>query len=221
MLLRKAYAQRGWREFRELAEVEPPSDIYRMLKKLPVSATREELFELLPTQHEPLRRIFATHADPGSYDLRGVALFGISECSRAWLFGGLLEKKDYGALGRMMKISHDGDRLTERDFSDDVLDRLADEDAPLWQQVGAYRCSTERIDELCDLLNSTDGVLGSSLAGAGLGGSVIALVEADAAERILQAVNTDYYDKYGLPHNAGVYRPSVGSRIITAMSNNP
>ncbi|MBP5396371.1 MAG: glycosyltransferase family 2 protein, partial [Bacteroidales bacterium] len=41
MLLRKAYPQYGWREFRELAEVEPETEIYKMLKLLPLSATRE------------------------------------------------------------------------------------------------------------------------------------------------------------------------------------
>ena len=116
-----------------------------------------------------------------------------------------------------MKTSHDGDRLTGWRFSDSVLDSLAEADTPLWQQSGAYGCSTSRIDEMCDLLNATQGVLGCSLAGAGLGGSVIVLAEANVAPNVIEMLNRNYYDKYGLPHSAGMYRPGVGSRILTAI----
>ena len=214
MLLRKTYAQRGWREFRELADVLPQSDIYRMLKQLPESMTRDELLKQLPTSQRQLRRIFATHEDPGEYDLRGVALFGISECLRSNLFGKLLAKGNYEAIGEIIKISHDGDRLIRRDYSDAVLEHLAESDAPVWRQCGAYSCSTPRIDELCDLLDGIEGVQGSSLVGAGLGGSVIALVKTDSAKQVIDVVNRKYYDKYNLPHNADIYRPSVGSKVI-------
>jgi N-acetylgalactosamine kinase len=214
MLLRKAYPQRGWREFRELAEVPEDVEIYRMLKTLPLRATRDEILKLLPAQGEALGKIFATHRDLGPYELRGVALYGISECRRAALFGELLEKKDYAAIGEMMNISHDGDRLEGQDCSDQALDALIASQAPLWRQFGAYRCSTQRIDEMCDLLKGTGGVLGCSIAGAGLGGSVIALVESNRAASIIEVLNDRYYKKYGLQPGAGIYRPGVGSGIV-------
>ena len=214
MLLRKRYAQRGWREFRELAEVTPQADIYRMLEQIPEYVTRQELLELLPTQHERLKKIIASHAEPSCYDLRAVTLYGISECVRASMFGQLLEKGNYRQIGEMMRISHDGDRIVRRSFPDDVLERLASCDAPLWRECGSYMCSTERIDEMCDILNGTDGVCGSSIVGAGLGGSVIALAEAGSADAAIAALNTGYYDKYDLPHCANVFRPGAGSMTM-------
>ena len=89
--------------------------------------------------------------------------------------------------------------------------------APLGAMV-VERSSPGRIDELCDLLKGMPGVLGCSLAGAGLGGSVIALVEADASPKVIDALNREFYDKHGLAHSAGIYRPSVGSSIMTSMS---
>ncbi len=214
MLLRKAYPQRGWREFRELAEVEPDTEVYRMLKRLPLSATRTELASLLPTQGDTLQKIFSSHRDLGAYELRGIALYGISECRRASMFGELLERKEYAAIGEMMNISHDGDRLVGQDCSDAAMDALIAAAAPLWRQFGAYRCSTERIDEMCDLLKGSSGVLGCSIAGAGLGGSVIALVESGRAASIIEILNAKYYEKYGLPPKAGIYWPGVGSGIV-------
>jgi len=130
------------------------------------------------------------------------------------MFGQLLEKGDYALLGEMMKISHDGDRIASRSFSDKVLEELARFDAPIWRECGSYLCSTKLIDELCDLLNATRGVLGCSLVGAGLGGSVIALTKADCADDAIAAVNRDFYDKHGLPHSAQVFRPGAGSMTM-------
>lgn len=83
-------------------------------------------------------------------------------------------------------------------------------------QCGAYDCSTERIDGLCDLLNATDGVLGSELVGAGLGGCVIALVEKTKAkaENIIGLLNREYYNKYNCEHAANVYVASPGSVVL-------
>lgn len=113
-----------------------------------------------------------------------------------------------------MKISHDGDRLRDLRVTDETLDALAATDADPAMQSGAYGCSTERIDRLCDLLNSTDGVLGSEIVGAGLGGCVIALIEKAKAQSILDRVNREYYDAYGCPHAANVYLPSPGSAVL-------
>jgi len=106
--------------------------------------------------------------------VKGVATFGINECRRAEDCLALLKKGDFAALGAMMKASHDGDRLGK----------------------GEYECSTVRIDALCDRLNATPGVYGSQLVGAGLGGTVIALVEKSAAPAILTALANDGYTAF-------------------------
>ena len=117
-------------------------------------------------------------------------------------------------LGEMMRISHDGDRIAQRSFPDEMLETLAKSNAPAWRECGSYLCSTERIDEMCDLLNETKGVLGCSIVGAGLGGSVIVLVEAKSVDAAMAALNKGYYDKYGLPHCANVFRPGAGSMTM-------
>lgn len=214
MLLQTLYPQRGWREFRELAEIVPENELYSLLKQLPEHATRKELYKLLPRQKERLDKIFASHSDPGEYDLRGVTLYGASECARAKYFGELLENKDYASVGEMMKISQNGDRICKNDFSDAALDELITNNIPLWRTSGAYACSTTRIDEMCDLLNETPGVMGSCLVGAGLGGCVIALVKTQLAQDVIKTLNKKYYDKYALPYSANTYRPGEGSMIL-------
>lgn len=115
---------------------------------------------------------------------RGVATFGVKECRRAEACLQLLRSGDLSGLGAMMKESHDGDRLGR----------------------GEYECSTVRIDALCDWLNAMPGVYGSQLVGAGLGGSVIALTDAAAADSVVAAITADGYSAF-------ICRPSSGSKV--------
>lgn len=197
MLLKKKFPAYDFRELRDVAKVRPYSDIYRMLKALPEKLGREEVVMLLPEYKNEVERILATHADVGAYDLRGVSLFGISECARSEKCIDLLLNRDYKQLGEMMKISHLGDKLSEPRITDEFLDKLIETNADLSSQFGRYACSTEEIDYLVDLLNNTDGVLGSSLVGAGLGGCVIALVEKAKSEKIISVLESNYYINKG------------------------
>ena len=116
--------------------------------------------------------------------MRGVATFGVNECRRAEDCITLLKGGDFAALGEMMKASHDGDRLGR----------------------GEYECSTARIDALCDRLNAMEGVLGSQLVGAGLGGCVIALAKKTASARILSDLAAAGFKAY-------VSVPAAGSCV--------
>lgn len=214
MLIKRAFPEQSLVEFRDLAAVRPFAQIYRMLRAIPEFASRAELKELLPESGRRLGEIFATHADPGHYHLREVALYGISECARASRFIDLLSAGEYCKLGDMMKVSHDGDRVEYEPITDGYLDALAVGDVDVATTSGAYACSTRRIDTLCDLLNSAEGVLGSQLVGAGLGGCVIALVEKDAAADVIAMLNCDYYDANNLPHSATVFSPSCGASVV-------
>lgn len=214
MLLKRAYPQYELKEFRDLAKIRPYSKVYEMIATLPETITRGSIKVLLPEYKQRIEEIFSNHKDPQVYELRNVALYGISECERAEQFMAVLKAEDYTALGDMMKISHDGDRLGIESVSDERLDQLIANNTPFEMQCGSYKCSTPEIDSLCDLLNSTDGVLGSELVGAGLGGCVIALIEKDKANNIIDAVNKGYYDKNSLPHAADVYSASSGSSVI-------
>ncbi len=214
MMLQRAYPQYELKEFRDLARIRPYSKVYEMLRSLPETITRGGIKALLPAHKQQLENIFATHKEPLVYELRSVALFGISECARAEKFAQILQEGDYEAIGEMMKRSHDGDRIGTPPVTDEVLDKLIEQNTPFELQSGAYRCSTVEIDALCDLLNSTQGVLGSQLAGAGLGGCVVALIRKDAADGVIDAVNKGYYDRFGYPHSAEVYSASCGSSVI-------
>lgn len=214
MILKRAYPGLGLSEFRDLAAIRPYSKIYTMLKSLPETMTRSGIKALLPEYEQELNRLFSTHADPMVYELRAVTLYGISECVRSERFISLLEKGDYEQIGKMMKTSHDGDRIMEYDVSDKYLNSLIEQDADISYVCGAYGCSTEKIDYLCDTLNGTSGVLGSEIVGAGLGGCVIALVEKEKAAPIINTLNEKYYDRYGYEHRAEVYTSTSGSRGI-------
>ena len=63
-------------------------------------------------------------------------------------------------------------------------------------------------------MNATEGVLGSELSGAGLGGCVLILVEKDKTDAVMDRLNRDFYDRLGLPHAAFVCRPSNGSCVF-------
>lgn len=214
MLIKRLFPEYGFVEFRDIAKVSNHSEIYKILKEIPETITRGGVKALLPEYKDRINQIFQSHADPGVYDLRSVALFGISECVRSEKCIELLNEKKYEQLGEMMKISHNGDRLTGLKITDELLDSLAEENADISLQYGAYGCSSEKIDYLCDALNGTDGVLGSELVGAGLGGCVVALVEKAKAEDIIAVINEKYYDKFGFDRAALVYSASHGSTSI-------
>ncbi len=213
MLVKKMFPSLEIYEFRDLAELDS-QQIYKILLSLPELATRDELFALLPNSHKRLNELFDTHTGIEEYELRGVALYGISECMRAKRCMQVLEDGDYYGFGNMMKISHNGDRINGEDVSDKAIKRYMESGTDIAELSGAYGCSTEAIDSLCDMLDSTDGVLGSSIVGAGLGGCVIALCEKEKAESIIEKINSQYYDKYKLPHMARVYMASSGSTVI-------
>lgn len=214
MLIKRFFPDYNFEQFRDIAKVRPYSEIYKMLLAIPETVTRGGIKALLPEYKDRISQIFLTHDDPGIYDLRSVSLYGISECVRAEKCMELLREGKYTELGELMKISHDGDRLTGLKVTDEMLERLESENADISLQYGAYDCSTPEIDYLCDTLNETDGVLGSELVGAGLGGCVIALVEKAKAEGIIDVINEKYYDKYGFDRAANVYTASNGSVVM-------
>ena len=126
----------------------------------------------------------------------------------------MLKEENYSLIGEMMKISHNGDRFDGERITDELLDRLAEENADFALQSGAYGCSLPQIDEVCDMLNQTPGVLGSQIAGAGLGGCIIALVEKKHAENVIALLDEKYYKKNGYKCSASVYSASNGSSVL-------
>ncbi len=205
-----------------------PADVYRALLRLPVRPTRRTLSRLLGRAYrDDLERIFATHAEMGPYDLRGVALYGLGEIERSDRFAELLRKGDWDTLSRHVRTSHDGDRGVRFDSrgvarrfvvntGDAALRSLAANDTDLAEQPGRYACSIEPIDRLVDLANRTDDVLGAQLAGAGFGGCMMVIVRARRVERLLETLRCEFYQPRGLEFAGWVCSPSAGTALLEA-----
>ncbi|HIQ06181.1 MAG TPA: galactokinase [Anaerolineae bacterium] len=212
----------------------PLSGIYRILAQLPEAASREmlgqwfseeELHELLGSSSEALE----------PYPIRGVMLFGLAEMARSRLCLNYLKAGDVNAFGEMMRISHDGDRVVRydalwkphpwtADVSTEQLWQLVEDlesgdpdrvlRAQLYQQPGGYACSAPEIDLMVDVALRTPGVLGAQLAGAGLGGCMMALVEDEAIPLLRESLTRLYYEPRGLEPAVSVCVPVTGSGVL-------
>lgn len=245
MLLQKRWpAAGGIAHLRDLAPKRlgvHASDLYRALKLLPEWPTRADLRVLFnPEEQSSLDRIFASHADIGPYDLRGVVLYGLAECARSARFSELLARGDTGAIGAMMAVSHDGDRVAERgganaqpsireaegeaprpfifDTSDARLDELAAGEVDLATLPGSYACSTPDIDYLTDLATSVPGVVGAQLSGAGLGGCVMILVHRDSVDALEHTLVENYYLPRQLAPRVYTCQPVEGAGLLAVPS---
>lgn len=231
MLIKKFYPQYAEKlhYLRDLNRI-GLSDIrlYEMLLTLPERASSSDLYELLPECVEEIKHLQKSHVVPEFYEVRSVMLFGISECLRSEKACDIIASGDYQRLGEMMSISHNGDRIWKNDKSYDysasdsylkgLIKNLKDgmniEESRIINQGGGYACSTPEIDGLVDLACSCPGVLGAQIAGAGLGGSVIILVESSSAISLISVLDEKYYKPNGFRCAAQICSPSAGSSVI-------
>ena len=192
------------------------ADIYKMLLKVPEQMTRKDFKETLGDEYKEMLEInFSSHDDPRVYNVRGILLFGIAECLRAEMCIEPLQHGDIAQFGRLMQISHNGDRVSrpcrdgtyepaQVDCSDRALKKLVDEidehtdSAELYMQPGSYSCSTEEIDRMVDIACAVEGVVGAQIAGAGLGGCVMILAKRNAVDVVRDALTKQYYNPNNL-----------------------
>ena len=230
MLLRRSWpAAAGVEHLRDLAPDRlkvRPGEIYRALMLLPNRPSRRRLRQLAhPDDADRLEQIFTTHANLGGYNLRGIALYGISECLRSSQFARTIKQGDYDRLGRFMRASHDGDRIVRYDAKarrhkhivrtdDATLGGLAATDADLATQSGRYACSTGSIDRLVDIADSIEGVIGSQLAGAGLGGCVMILLRTESLGRLMSQLRKRFYTPRGLKFDVHICKPVAGAGLL-------
>ena len=207
------------------------SQIYRMVKSLPVSTSRAELLRLLSGNEQKIHRVFRSHAEPKEgYLIRQVCLYGIAECIRARMVLHCLRTGDMKKFGDLINISHDGDRVTklldgrrvptDNSYPDERIDALiADLEsgdaertsrAELWRQGGGYNVSLPEIDMLVDIALATEGVIGAGLVGAGMGGCIVAVVEENHARQLIENMAEKYYRPQNLPVKAEIITPVGG-----------
>lgn len=206
------------------------SGFYRLLADVPVHLQGKEARERFGINWEKLMPGDAA-ADQHLFPIRDVFLYGIAECARSRRFHQALLRRDLALAGQLMNISHNGDRIAYLDgeqqrphrlhYTDVHLDTLAKvarhhpEDAALYRQPGAYRCSIAEIDRMVDIATSVSGVLGAQLAGAGLGGSMMALVREQAVEACQNALDAGYYEPRQQDGLMQVSLPVQGSGVVT------
>jgi len=178
-----------------------------LLAQLPARITRSRVQaafgNIAEAERDRLARMFLSHEAPtDGYAVRGVVLFGLSEMARARRCLDLLKKNDAHGLGRMMSVSHDGDRVsratarnTWRRVSKEAEGRIRPDwgrkqgrRADLAELSGDYGCSLPELDRIVDLAQAQSGVEGAQLAGAGLGGCVMVLVRKSHTAVLLKAL---------------------------------
>lgn len=208
---------------RYLADINPdrfPIDlIYRALLRIPcvmpLEEIRRRLGGIVSRLHglgmtldidldALLRTYFGEGPYPNSLEIRGIALYGLSECRRSTLFAGLLASGSFEEAGALVTIGHNGDRVVEQragsgyaakrhDVSDEyllhLLDDLASDEedrlagAQLERQSGEYRASHPFLDRVVDA-GLAGGALCASLTGGGLGGVATVLVDQSRLESL-------------------------------------
>ncbi len=213
----------------------PLSRIYRILLHLPEKATRDELRSFLPKVD--LDMYFKQHNPPadGQYPIRGVVLYGLAEMERAKLFADAMKEGRVKDVGRLMNISHDGDRIISIDndgnetpyhapTSDDYILNLIEDlesgelqridRAQLQWQPGSYYCSLSEIDRMVHISLQTAGVAGAQLAGAGLGGCMMVFTHRDAISNLTHNLTEQYYLPSARQPTILTCRPVAGSNIL-------
>lgn len=188
-------------------------DVLSQLQKLPNNPSRKEIKEFFNNgESDFLNPLFKTHKDPGNYDISGTLLFGISECARSENFHRLLKKNKLDQLMPLIKISHDGDRVLNNDIP--TIDQILEQNKPMENISGHYGCSTEKIDQMVDIANMIPGTFGAQLAGAGLGGNSVVLVNDRSADHVMDALREKYYEPKNIPFDAHICVPISGASIL-------
>jgi len=211
------------------------AEIYRIVRSLPESASRRDVLRLLPDQEAEVRHVYRSHTEPPEgYKIRQICLYGISECIRSDMAPERLKAGDMKGFGELMNISHDGDRVTkmvngkrvptDNSCPDERIDAFISDlqssdparanRARLWRQPGGYNVSVPELDLLVDIALVTPGIAGAGVVGAGLGGSIVAVVEEGHARELIDNLAKEYYHPRNIPVHAEIVGPVGGAGVL-------
>lgn len=181
--------------------------IYQLIQGVPERISRQELLRQLPEEQVLLKRQFATHDEPGyEYPVRLVIIYGLAECRRGRMLKEVLNQNRVDIYGRLMNISHDGDRVV---LGTPRFDPAKD----LYLQPGEYGCSIPEIDDMVDIALKA-GAIGAQISGAGMGGSMMALVKEENVRAVVDAMHEGYYKPHGFKDNVIVATAIQGACIL-------
>ena len=213
------------------------SKIYEILKSLPVKADRDNLRSLISEKHlNELEEIFSDHKAPkDGYNIRQVALYGLAEAERAHIFPRFLREGRIREILRLIKTSHDGDRVskfasdgkrlpwdTGWSSSDERIDELLKmidegylEEAQLYWQPGGFERSIPPIDHLCDIVDYfMEGEAEGQIIGAGLGGDVLILARKRDVNKLREILREKYFRFYGVKEEITIVSPGQRASIF-------
>ncbi len=198
----------------DLVEYLAEEEIYALLSELPEKIERERLLEEFAEEEGFLRRQFATHRKPTEgYSVRSVILYGLAESKRALMLAEVLEAGNAKRFGQLMNASHDGDRVEGLSEEVRFLKGSVKANLPLHLQIGDYNCSIPEIARMVDIALG-HGALGAQVCGAGMGGSMMALVETGNAKRVIRTMREGYYEPMGIRENSLAAIPVGGACIL-------
>ena len=175
--------------------------IYAMLQEVPETIRIDELERKydFPNVHQAYRHYFELVSEeerPTEIPIRGPLVYGIAESERARVFPTAIRERRWRDAGHLMCLGHNGDRLFTREgkpfnasVSDEFLRRMAADGKPVHELEGIYGASSAALDQLVDCAMD-HGAFGACLTGAGIAGSVIALVPSDSANEIARAIES-------------------------------
>lgn len=210
----------------------PVPEFYRRLARVPAELTLDEILAVHPECRMEIERVTGTYGRiEDRLPLRETLLFGVFECRRSRVFADWLGAGRAGDAGRLMYVSHDGDRVASWNggssapyrspYSDEYLMDLAEraergEDGALEPalQPGGYRCSLPEIDRMVDRCKTLPGVYGAGLTGAGLGGSILILAERGSAGAAADAMRQLTAQWTGGPPLIEICKPAHGAGFL-------
>lgn len=204
-------------------------DILAMLQKLPLDMSREKIMNMLVSE-EIKKTLKSLSPSIDAFPVREILIYGLSECMRSRFGTEFLLKEDVESFGKLMNISHNGDRVATwgkdgnytpfaADYSDKAMKKLvclAERNRNLLMlQPGSYGCSIQEIDRMADISLSVKGVEGAQISGAGLGGYIMVLAKEDAYEDLETALLKKYYEPLNLEQEMFIAYPVEGSGLVS------
>jgi galactokinase len=132
----------------------------------------------------------------------------------------LLDHSNTLAQQLQQRLRH---QLTEQARVEAAVDALRNAD---WTKLGQlfseshaslrddYQVSCEELDTLVDLVERHPGCLGARMTGAGFGGAIVALMEADAVSEAMAEASRGYAGRLGLATPSFIAEPGGGVRVV-------
>ncbi|MBN1900284.1 hypothetical protein JW926_03045 [Candidatus Sumerlaeota bacterium] len=197
----------------------PEYVLNRILRILPVQARKEEIYHALPDFRREAESLISNDDEPPEgYHIRDIALFGLAEIERAVHFMKACKKDDAREILRLVRLSHDGDRINksslidgawikniyDASMTDKRLDAISKDcqenphnpETHIRYLPGRFKRSIPEMDLLADMVDTyfpNDAAI--RVMGAGMGGETHAFVRQNKLENFLNIIHEEYFKK--------------------------